>query len=101
MPSSGMQWTHSSSFTNVTEMGSFNDSEDLKDFDDFSPNSFKSDRDIDSISLHLMSLCDSKGDVQSTEGPSFPKKCKAHKVKKFFGRLMKATPSCCSCQKLH
>ncbi|GFQ98003.1 hypothetical protein TNCT_714671 [Trichonephila clavata] len=33
--------TNSSSFTNVTEMESFNDSEDSKDIDDFSLNSFQ------------------------------------------------------------
>ncbi|GFQ71996.1 hypothetical protein TNCT_604681 [Trichonephila clavata] len=94
--------TPSSSFTNVTEMQSFNDSDDPKDFDDFSVNSFKSDRDMDSTSSDLMSLSDSEGDILSTEGSSIQKKYNAfQKIKKFFGRLLKVTPSCCRCQRLH
>ncbi|GFX13928.1 hypothetical protein TNCV_3422391 [Trichonephila clavipes] len=50
--------THSSSFTNVTEMESFNDSHD------FSIYSFKSDRDMDLIPSNLMFLSDFE-DVQS------------------------------------
>ncbi|GFQ82087.1 hypothetical protein TNCT_142101 [Trichonephila clavata] len=67
--------TNSSYFTNVTEMESF--SEDPKDFDDFSLNSFRSDRDTDSISSRLTFLRDSEGDNQSNVGPSVPKKCNA------------------------
>ncbi|GFT66876.1 hypothetical protein TNCV_996611 [Trichonephila clavipes] len=95
--------THSSSFTSVTEMESFKDSENPKDFNDFSLNSFKSDRDMNSISSNLTSLSDSEGDdLQSAEGSSAPKKCNAFKkVKKLFGRLRKATPTCCCCQILH
>ncbi|GFW13958.1 hypothetical protein TNCV_4700931 [Trichonephila clavipes] len=90
--------TSSSSFTNVTEMDSFNDSEDPKDFGDFSLNSFKSDRQIDSTSSDLTSLSDSEGDVQSIEGSSVLKKRNAfQKVKKLFGRLT----SCWHCQRLH
>ncbi|GFQ71253.1 hypothetical protein TNCT_684311 [Trichonephila clavata] len=91
--------TPSSSFTNVTEMESFNDS---RDSDGFSLNSFNSDRDIHSKSSDFTSLSDSERNILSTEGSSVPKKCNVfQKVKKFFGRLRKATSSCCRCQRLH
>ncbi|GFR23724.1 hypothetical protein TNCT_138271 [Trichonephila clavata] len=94
--------TPSSSFTNVTEMESFNDSEDPKDFDDFSMNSFKSNQEMDSISSDLTSLSDSAEDTQCNDISSVPRKRNAfQKVKKFFGRLRKAIPSCCRCQRLH
>ncbi|GFY44960.1 hypothetical protein TNIN_138621 [Trichonephila inaurata madagascariensis] len=90
--------TFSSSFTNVTEIELFNDSDDPKDFDDFS---LILDRDMESTSSDLTSLSNSE-DVQFTEVSSVPKKRNAYqKVKKFFGRLMKATPSCCRRQRLH
>ncbi|GFV01446.1 hypothetical protein TNCV_2960401 [Trichonephila clavipes] len=66
--------TCSSSFTNVTEIDSFNNSEDPKDFGDFSLNSFKSYRQIDSKSSDLTSLSDSEGDVLSIEGSFVLKK---------------------------
>ncbi|GFX98366.1 hypothetical protein TNCV_4001351 [Trichonephila clavipes] len=94
--------TSSSSFTNVTEMDSFNNSEDEKNFDDFSLNSSKSDGQIESTSSDLTSLSYSEGDVQSTEGSSGLKKRNVfQKVKKNFGRLIKATTSCCRCQRLY
>ncbi|GFY74096.1 hypothetical protein TNIN_313311 [Trichonephila inaurata madagascariensis] len=75
MHSSGKQWIAHinnafTSFTNVAEMESLNVSEDPKDFDDFSLNSFQSDRDRDSVSSDLRSFSDSEGDIQFTEGPS-------------------------------
>ncbi|GFQ80669.1 hypothetical protein TNCT_137291 [Trichonephila clavata] len=90
-----MSTTHSNSFTNVTEMESFIDSNDP---DDFSMYFLKSYRDMDSISSNLTSLSDSEGDVQYAEGSSVPtKRIVFQKVKKFLGRLMKATQSrsCC------
>ncbi|GFX58143.1 hypothetical protein TNCV_4049011 [Trichonephila clavipes] len=48
--------TCSSSFTNVTEMDSFNNSEDEKNFGDFSLNSFKSDGQMKSTSSDLTSV---------------------------------------------
>ncbi|GFX58251.1 hypothetical protein TNCV_4050091 [Trichonephila clavipes] len=62
--------TFSNSFTDVTEIESLNNSDEARDFDDFSLNS---DRNRESVSSDLTSLSDSEGDVQSTEGSFVPK----------------------------
>ncbi|GFQ80672.1 hypothetical protein TNCT_137301 [Trichonephila clavata] len=77
-----MSTTHSNSFTNVTEMESFIDSNDP---DDFSMYFLKSYRDIDSMPSNLTSLSGSEGNVQSAEGSFVPKKRNTfQKVKKLF-----------------
>ncbi|GFX58186.1 hypothetical protein TNCV_4049441 [Trichonephila clavipes] len=94
--------TSSSSFTNVTEIDSFNNSEDEKDFGDFSLNSFKSTGQMESTSSDFTSLTYSEGDVQFIDDSSVPKKGNVfQKVKKLFGRLRKVTPSCCHSQRQH